>query len=158
MSKVRVGTFLDEKEVMELCRELHAENGIFKMDEEKTRGVLHKAFAQQGGIIGLIGEPGKLEAAIYMMFGQFWYSHDWHLEELFSYVRPEYRRSTNAKDLIQFAKKCSEELKLPLIIGVLSNERTAAKVKLYERQLGHPVGAFFLHNRNTVEDAAATVN
>lgn len=159
MSKVRLGTFSDEEEVMQLCRELHKENALLGMNENKVREVMRGAFAQKMGIIGLIGEPGKLEAAIYLTFGKFWYSDSDHLEELFNYVRPAYRRSTNAKDLIQFAKKCAEDVGLPLVIGVLSNERTEAKVKLYERQLKKPAGAFFIYNfHNPTEQAAAEVH
>ena len=32
------------------------------------------------------------------------------------------------------------------MIGVVSNERTAAKMLLYERQLGKPVGGYFIWN------------
>ena len=41
------------------------------------------------------------------------------------------------------------------MIGVLSNHRTEAKVRLYERQFGKPSGAFFLYNARTGTQRAA---
>lgn len=131
---------------MEMCKLLHEENGLFPMNEQSVRNVLHLAFAKKGGMVGVIGEPGKIEGMIYLLISTFWYSDDWHLSELFNWVRPEYRRSHNAKHLIQFAKKCAVELKIPLVIGVISNERTEQKVRLYQRQLSKPHGSWFVYN------------
>jgi len=131
---------------MELCRELHAENAMFSMDEAKVAAMLERAFKQQGALIGALGPTGAIEGAIFMLISSFWYTNDFCLEELFSYVRPEFRRSTNAKELVNFGKRCSDELGIPLVIGVVSNIRTEAKVGLYKRQLADPVGAYFAYN------------
>jgi hypothetical protein len=45
---------------------------------------------------------------------------------------------------------------MPLMIGVMSNSRTDAKVKLYERQFGNPAGSFFLYGVKTGELANAS--
>lgn len=124
---------------------------MFSMNETKVQAMLDKAFNQQGAIIGALGPTGAIEGAIFMLISNFWYSNDWHLEELFSYVRPEHRRSTNAKELINFGKRCSDELGIPLVIGVISNDRTRAKVGLYQRQLADPVGAFFVHRPQALQ-------
>jgi hypothetical protein len=149
-SRVRRAVPADEPELMELCHELHAENAMFAMSEKKVTAMLARAFSQQGALIGALGPTGSIEGAIFMLISQFWYSDDFCLEELFSYVRPEFRRSTNAKELINFAKRCSDEIGIPLVIGVVSNERTKAKVGLYQRQLADPVGAYFLHRPPTL--------
>ncbi len=148
-ARVRVADPSDEEELMAMCRNLHAENGAFSMSEEKVRALLWRAFNRQDGLIGVIGASGRLEGSIYLLIDQLWYSNDWCLLELWNYVLPAYRRSTNAKELIAFAKKCSEALRLPLFIGILSNEQTEAKVRLYRRQLGTPAGAFFLVGTTT---------
>ncbi|MDE2101789.1 MAG: hypothetical protein KGL39_31370, partial [Patescibacteria group bacterium] len=62
-----------------------------------------------------------------------------------NYVRPEFRRTSNARDLIEFGKHCAKELGIPLVIGVVSNERTRAKMELYRRRLGDPVGGYFMY-------------
>jgi hypothetical protein len=146
---IRLATLADEEEIMSICRRLHDENGVFPMSDAKVRDMLRRAFNKQGGIIGVIGAPGHIEALICLILYQNWYSEQWYLNELFNYVLPEYRRSENAKELIIFAKACALDLRLPLMIGVLSNERTEAKVRLYQRQLGPASGAFFLVNGQT---------
>lgn len=132
---------------MEVCRALYAENAIFKMDDEKVRHFIRRAFVGDGAVAGVIGSHDHIEAAIYLLIGEFWYSSEKHLEEFFNYVRPEHRKSKHAQKLIEFAKTLSNQTPLPLFIGVLSSKRTEAKVKLYERQLGKPAGAFFVFNR-----------
>lgn len=142
---VRLATPGDEPEIMEMCRMLHSENGAFPMDDDLVRSQLQLAFAKKGGMLGVIGEPGHLQGMIYLLIAHFWYSREWHLEELFSWVHPNHRRSNNAKNLIGFAKHCADELKIPLVIGIISNTRTEAKVELYKRQLKKPAGAFFIY-------------
>jgi hypothetical protein len=143
---VRTAVSTDEEELMVMCRMLHEENGLFPMSEDRVRRVLRMAFDGLGGVLGVIGNPGKIEAMIYMLISQIWHSDEWHLDELFSYCRPEYRKSNNAKRLIQFAKDCSDELHLPLVIGIISNTRTEEKIRLYQRQLSKPNGCFFVYN------------
>lgn len=142
---VRKATAADEDQLMEMCRSLHKENGLFSMSEDRVRARLRAAFENQGAIIGVVGETGRIEGSIYVMISNFWYSTDYHLEELWNYVLPQYRKSTNAKNLIMFAKRCSDELGIPLVIGVLSNQDTARKVEMYRRQLNAPAGAFWLY-------------
>lgn len=143
-SVVRLATHEDEAELMKLCRMLHEENGLFPMEEDMVKETLNKGFNRKGGVIGVIGRPGALEGMIYMEVGNFWYSKQPHLMELFNFVHPEHRRSSHAKALIEFAKKCAGE-DVRLVIGIISNERTQAKIKLYERQLGKQAGAFFVY-------------
>jgi hypothetical protein len=145
-SPVRKATLADEPELMELCRQLHQENAMFAMNEDKVRGMLRRAFSGTGGIIGALGPTGGIQGAIYLLITSFWYSNDFCLEELYSFVLPPYRRSNNAKELVRFAKRCSTELGIPLVIGVVSNIRTQAKVELYRRQLADPIGAYFAYN------------
>ena len=90
-----------------------------------------------------------LEGMICLVPDQLWYSSDWFLNEVFNFVHPDFRRSTRAKGLIAFAKNISDEMNLPLILGVVSNYRTEAKVKLYERQFPK-AGAFFMYNNSSM--------
>jgi GNAT superfamily N-acetyltransferase len=147
--RVRLAKPEDEDEIFAICTLLHAENGIFRMDEGKVRDRIHECLHQRGGIMGVVGEPGEIEAVICLTLGQAWYSSEWTLDEHFAFVLPNHRRSDNAKELIVFAKACAQQLGLPLMIGIISNERTEAKVRLYQRQLGTPAGAFFLYGAQT---------
>ncbi len=143
--RVRIAESRDEEEVMRLCLLLHEENGLFPVNQDKVRAMMRRAFNRDGGVLGVIGESGKIEAMIFMLVSTFWYSDQPHLEELFSYVHPDYRKSKNAVDLMEFAKWCSDQSGFPLVIGVISNERTAEKVRLYQRQFDKPMGNFFLY-------------
>lgn len=142
---VRKAAPRDREPVLEICRQNHAENGQFSLSMAKVEGMVDKAFNSGGAIIGLVGGHNRIEGAILLNIGQFWYTDDWCVEEIFNYVHPEFRKSTHAKDMIDFGKRCSDELAIPLVIGVVSNERTRAKMELYRRRLGDPVGGYFIH-------------
>lgn len=140
----RYATQADEAQMMDLCRTLHADNGLFNLDEGMVRKMLYRAFNREGGIIGVIDGENEIAAAIYILLSNFWYSKDTHLEELFSFVRPAYRKSDYARQLLAFAKECQKAIGVPLVIGVLTNQRMEAKVNLYRKKLGKPAGAFFV--------------
>ena len=141
----------DMEQLMDMAKEFHRENvATYAVSEEKVRKFMELALSGRGGIIGVIGDQGALEAAIYLLISTHWYSDAWHLEELINFVRPAFRKSNNAKELIAFAKRCADELEIPLAIGVISNIRTAAKIRLYERQLAKPAGAFFVYTPGVV--------
>jgi hypothetical protein len=86
-----------------------------------------------------------------------WYSDAQVLEEKAIFIHPDYRsaKGGRARRLCEFSKRAADGLGIPLIIGVLSNHRTEAKVRLYERQFGKPSGAFFLYNARTGSYRAA---
>jgi GNAT superfamily N-acetyltransferase len=143
-STVRLAKPEDEEALMELCRINHAENGIFPLDEGLVRDTLHRAFNKQGAVWGVIGDSKLIEGAIYLSIDRAWYTRHPHLGEVSNFVHPDHRKSDHAKAMIEFAKACATPT-APLMIGVLSNERTEAKVRLYERRLGKPIGAFFIY-------------
>jgi len=155
LSVVRRATLADEEELMSLCRLLWAENGVLTLDEDRVKGILQKCLNPNGGgIIGVIGKPGHIEGMICLIISQFWYSSDWILEELYSYIHPEHRKSPNARRLVAFAKAHATALDIPLFIGIISNTRTEAKVRLYRGELGQPAGAFFIHNMQWKDNTA----
>lgn len=145
--QVRIATRTDEDEIMLLLAQMHSEGGIMPLDEMEARKTFDLAFNRQGGILGVIGEPGDIKAMIFLLISRFWYSKSHHLEELFNFVRPDVRKSKEnyAPRLIEFAKKCGEEIGIPLTIGILTNQRMEGKVRLYRRSLGVPAGAWFVH-------------
>jgi RPA family protein len=57
--------------------------------------------------------------------------------------------------MIAFGKRCSDEINIPLVIGVVSNERTKAKMDLYRRQLGEPCGGYFVYSKRPFLKSAA---
>lgn len=143
---VRKAVATQRNAILDICHQNHGENGQFTMSEKKVEAMVDRAFSNEGAIIGVVGKDRDvIEGLIFLIIGQHWYTDDYCLEEIMNYVLPDYRRSTHAKDMIKFGIRCSDELAIPLVIGVVSNERTRAKVELYRRQLGDPVGGYFIH-------------
>lgn len=148
---VRTATPEDFEGVMELARLVNVENGVFKMNEDKVRAMIEPSLYLNGGIMGVIGPKDHIQGLVLLRISQYWYSDATFLEEMCVYVHPEYRaaKGGRARKLVEFAKQASEKIGLPLMIGILSNSRTDAKTKLYERQFGSPAGAFFLYGVKT---------
>lgn len=154
--KIRLGTPADEEAMLELALRAWEENGIKDVNPEKMLGMIKPALYLWQGLVGIIGKPNeKIEGAVLLRLSQMWYSDDWMLEEKAIFVDPEFRRTRgklphgHARALCEFSKRVADDLNIPLIIGVLSNQRTEAKVKFYERSFGPPAGAFFLYNTRT---------
>lgn len=141
---VRKAVASDRAVILNICHRNHEENGQFSLAPKKVEAMVDRAFTGGGAIIGVVGRD-QVEGIIMLLISQFWYTDDWCLEEIMNYVLPDYRRSTHAKDMIKFGIRCSDELSIPLVIGVVSNERTKPKIELYRRQLGEPVGGYFIH-------------
>ena len=145
LPKVRIATPADEEDVMAMCRALHEENGLFSLDEQKIRDIFRKFYERRGAIVGVIGPAGRIEASTCLLISDSYYTTDQHLAELWNHVGKEYRHSRNAEALILFGKECSDKIGLPLITGIISNNRVAQKVRFYRRYLGFPAGAFFVY-------------
>lgn len=152
-SVVRKAIAADGPEIWRLFLMGHRENGLFELAPDKVDYYLNRALHPDAialsdggprGQIGVIGTPGKLEAIVFMILGAFWYSHDIHLEELLVYVDPEYRQSEHAKACISWMKSTADDLGVKLLTGIISKERTSAKIRLYDRFLPR-IGAFYLY-------------
>jgi len=149
---IRVGTLEDLDPLMELALLACVENVFVYPNPVKLLEQIYSALAQDHGLIGIIGKPSeKIEGAVLLRVSKMWYSDQDVLEEKAIFIHPDYRNAKGgrARRLVEFSKQASDYLKIPLIIGVLSNHRTEAKVRLYERQFGKASGAFFLYNALT---------
>ena len=151
--KVRVGEAADVDDVMALALSACDENGFVSPNPERLLAEIWQGLTLHHGVVGIIGERGKPEGAVLLRIGNMWYSDEQVLEEKAIFIHPDYRsaKGGRARRLVEFSKQVADQLGLPLIIGVLSNHRTEAKVRLYERQFGKASGAFFLYNCRTGE-------
>jgi ABC-type transport system substrate-binding protein len=119
-------------------------NGLAPIDEPMVRAALDRGISRDRAVIGVIRGAGVIEASVGLYIGNWWYSQNQHCEDLWNFVSEPYRKSEHAKALLQWAKHAASFLEKPLLMGVLSNERTQAKIRLYERQLGPQIGALFV--------------
>lgn len=143
--RVRVGKPADLSAMMDFLRDAHAENGMASLAEDRVEPVLQCALAQWRGIVGIIDAPDdRIGAAVGLLVGKWWYSNEEHLEDIFTFVRSDYRHMRMARPLLDFAKRAAKNLDMPLLMGVLSGERMAAKVRLFERKMPM-AGALFLY-------------
>ena len=160
--KVRVGTPEDLNGCMELFIKANEENGIDAIDQQKLLNVVLPSLMREGGMVGVIGERDHLQGVIMLRIETLWYSDAPILAEKLVYVHPDFRsiKGGRARKLCEFSKQVSDELNMPLIVGIVSNERTKSKVKMYERMLGPAAGAYFLYNGKTgrlVKDETAII-
>ena len=152
MVKVRIGTPEDVDGMMALAMAACAENGLTDPNPMKFLCQIWPSLNLEHGIIGVIGPVGgRLEAAILLRTEQLWYSDKLSIVERAVFVDPEFRNAKGgrAARLIEFAKTASESLDMPLVIGILSSQRAASKVKLYERHFGSPSGAYWIWHGKT---------
>jgi hypothetical protein len=157
--KIRIGTPHDLDELMALAIAASDENGFLQPSVRRLLEQIWPAVHQDNGLMGCIGKPGgSIEGAILLRIGTMWYSDDLVLEEKAIFIHPDYRaaKGGRAKRLCEFSKEVSDTLGIPLVIGVLSNSRTEAKVRMYERQFGKPAGAFWLYGATTGQNAEVT--
>ena len=138
-----------------MCRDLYQENGVTDISWRKVHEMIFRGVSGQESVIGVIDDvpSQQLQGSICLLVNTAWYSDSPQLVDAFDYVRPEYRKSNNAKGLLEFAKSCSDRLGIPLMSGVFSNQRTEAKIRLFRRSMGAPAGAFFLYNGKTGKDS-----
>lgn len=150
---VRLAVPADRDAILRLTVELHGENGLMPISPQKVERVIDRYFARENAVIGVIGEVGDPVAAIYLGVDQLNYTDDWLLVEQFNFVKPEHRRSTYARQLIAYAKGVADQMHLPLMIGILSNHRTEAKMRLYDQMLER-AGGYFLYGREYLNHGA----
>jgi len=152
--KVRIGSPADHKAMMTFLCKMHEENGVANMDEKRVETVLMCGLARHNAIVGICdGKNGEIAGSAGLFVSEWWYSSDRQLEDRWLFVAPDYRREPIARPLLQFAKNTADGLGIPLLLGVLSDVRTEAKVRLYERQLGKSVGAIFLYGDRSRSDS-----
>lgn len=153
---VRTGTLNDLEEMMELAMMATEENAFTKTNPEKLLREIYPALCQNQGIVGIVGEPnGIIEGAVLLRIGQIWYGDDPILEEKAIFVHPDFRsaKGGRARRLMEFSKSVADGLGMTLTIGVMSSERTEAKIRAYGRVFGPPSGAYWLYGAQTASVA-----
>jgi hypothetical protein len=148
---VRIAKPADRQEIWRLFLMGHRENGLFQLAPEKVDWFMTRVLEPElipawdtgpRGAIGVIGQLGALEGLVFVTIGTYWYSDVRHIEEYIVYVDPECRHSGHARALLDWMRNQVEVTRLPLVTGIMSTERTAAKCRLY-REYFQPIGQFF---------------
>lgn len=154
---VRFAVDQDARQLLEMCRLMHAENGLFPLSEAKVAYEIEDSIRQQNGVIGVIGAVGAPVAVAWMIAGADWYTESVSISDRMVFVHPDHREgTTHFRDLLAWARAMSDSLG-PLLIGVLSDRRIAAKLRIYQRHFGAPRAFLFTYGLTVPEriDSAA---
>jgi len=152
MGEVRIAVPRDLQALMGLSLASGEENGFVNPNPEKLANEIWPALHLDHGVVGIIEDAnGQAEGGVLLRVGSMWYSDQMVVEEKAIFIHPDFRdaKGERAKKLFQFSKSVADSLSIPLMIGVLSNERTKAKVRMYEREFGKASGAYFLYGAKT---------
>lgn len=147
---VRIATPEDTDGIMACLKIMHDENGLFSLAHDRVRGIVEGSVNPVIGstsqpIIGVIGTSDNIEATTCLVLTTLYYTDDWHLGDLWNFIRPDCRKKMHIDALVEFAKQCSDRLGVPLMSAVVSNKRTEAKVRIYQKHFGPSLGAFFIY-------------
>jgi len=147
---IRVATTDDVHAIMSLAEEVYGEMCILPPDREKIVTHLWGALTQEVGVCFVaVGPDDEIQGGLLLRIGDVWYSNQKVLLDDLMFVSKKYRQTASgirrAKLLCDAAKKKSEKLGMPLIVGVFNTERTAGKMRFYESQFGASVGGSFLY-------------
>ena len=151
-SIVRIARPEDHQELWRLFLHGYRENALFPIEPTKVDWFINRAIHPElipewdsgiRGTIGVIGQVGALEALVFVVLGEYWYTRHKHIEEFIVFTDPEHRKgSHHASALHEWMKNQVETTNLPLVTGIMSNVRTEAKCRLYRTRFTK-IGEFF---------------
>lgn len=152
-TNVRTATPSDEEALLPILLLAHQENAVMPMSNARVQEMIWNATRRGSdkdrctgfGAMGIIDGPNGIEGVLSLQMSRMPYSEEWHLEDICNYVHPDCRKSSHAKNLIQFGKWLAEQMNMPLFIGILTAKRLEAKRKFYQR-LVKEVGSIYVHN------------
>lgn len=107
--------------------------------------LVDRGIYRHNAIMAVIGEPDDIRAMLLLFVDDIYYSDDKQLLELWNFVRWDSRRSTYARQLLDFAIELSNKMGYDLTIGIISDHRLEGKTRMYERVLGEVGGSYFIH-------------
>lgn len=156
-ASVRTAGPSDENAIYDLLLALHRDNPMgLPAPEQIARAYIRQGTEQQGGIIGVIDGPHRIDASIGLFIQPIaWYTDVVGLRELWLYTRPGARngkhhyadlfafmrwaKSTMARDL----KSRGYHYPFEAVTSVVSRTRLEAKARLW-RRYARPVGHLFV--------------
>jgi hypothetical protein len=145
---IRFGRPEDLDAIYDFLLMLDIENSVFDLSENKARESISTCLDPKRGVVGIIDRGNGIEACVGLRASQMWYSEEWFFDELWNYVHPDYRKVRvadvgHAERLIEFSKWASLNLGIPLVMGIVTKNKLAAKVRLYQRHMPQ-IGAYFV--------------
>lgn len=141
--EIRYATPAETEAVFGLLMEMYAESGLVSLAPEKVLAQIAKC-TERGGVLLAVLE-GRIIGTAGLQFGCLWWTKNWHVEELWTFVTKEgrARRSSAGILLLKAMNEVALANNLPLIFGIFSPVRTNSKKRLFGR-FGREVGASYI--------------
>jgi hypothetical protein len=146
----------DEEPIMNLLREMHAEEAVEPVDELKVLLTLRRLLYRDGGIVGIIRSGRDIEGTIGLSLDEVWYSSSQHINKLWLFVPPKYRKTPHAKSCMEFGRWYSDQVGVPLMSGEVCTKGTEKRVELVGRQMP-TLGRLFVYNARITLDLPTVV-
>ncbi len=151
-ASVKLATMEDESAVFNLVMVALKEEaiGVAPIDPVRVLEHIVSATRQKGGLMGIVHADGAVVGLTLMLPTRWWWSRQYHLQELLTFVHPDHRKSRHADDLLQFNKWAVETwtagfgYQVYLLSSVLGTKRIREKILLYRRKF-QMVGMSFLY-------------
>lgn len=139
---IRPATEGDIPALKRLLKEMHAEVGIGKFDEERFSNTIQSVCTNSIAIVAEI--DGELVGSIGISVDKWWYSNDSFLADVWTFVHPSARNTRAAALMISEARAMAKRLNAPLVLGIFNRVEIERKAKFYARQGLTPMGAWFM--------------
>ena len=139
----------DEKRILDIFITAHAENGWGDLDLGIVQATILKATGREGVVMALIDGAERIEAVMALHSRKAdWYNSDdnpknycWH--DLLIYVHPLHRRSRHSLKLFRFAQWWEQQIKMPVVLGLLPRGEYTKKKRLFA-YFGREIGSAYL--------------
>lgn len=153
---VRIADVSDYALVMDFCAMLNIENASAKLDVSRLQEVVSLGLQHKNGVIAIVmDDNGAPVGCVCLALDQWDYSLSWHYTEMWVFIHPNHRKSHYAQDVLNFCKWWAEQSGLPVTVGIMSRDRTKAKMRFYAQKM-KPLEVFFWHDpRNHGTEAGA---
>lgn len=142
-SNVRLADPADEPALLNLLMADVIENAAHVAEPDEGRILKHIQLGtrKQGGFTAVIdGEDGKPVAVAILNASQWWWSEDWYLGDIVTYVHPDYRKTRCIDNLLEFERWIAAEMsqqygkRVYLMCGVMGTHRYREKLMLFWRR------------------------
>lgn len=171
---VRMAVAEDALGILACRRLMHDEiNGLPALAEDRIADLIRFAISPPPGMltpptIGVIGPSNNIQATICLMLTQMYDTREWHLGEIWNFVRPDCRQHNHMETLLLFAKSCADKIGKPMTSVVMHKHyksgkfrrdkvqerlrkaidlvvRAEAKSRVYQQHFGDPAGLIFVY-------------
>lgn len=151
-ANVRMASPRDEDALFDVLMALNEDNGFgIPVSPDRVMAQIRLGTRRQGGLIGVIeGTNGRINGTIGLFISQMWYTDQYHLAEMWLFVRPDSRDGKIHADLFGFAEWCRVKMQTsgtqPWIVttSVSSPKRLPAKLRLWSGFAKQVGGIFYM--------------